>query len=130
LSEDHKTITIHPFEAYEVLWYPNIIGLAESLYGIDYVLENPIISEVVLTKGWIDEPAAPDTPATRASKAAKCHKGVSSKDEVQFGKFYNRNDFTKVRSTVPVKVDGEVITMEKLQENFEKFRKEHVNRMR
>jgi hypothetical protein len=55
---------------------------------------------------------------------------VSSKDEVQFGKFYNRNDFTKVRSTVPVKVDGEVITMEKLQENFEKFRKEHVNRMR
>lgn len=131
LSEDHKTITIHPLDAHEVLWYPNIIGVSESLlYGTQYVLEDQIVSEVVLTKGWTDEPAAPDTPATRASKAAKCQSHVSPKGDVQFGKYYHRNDFTKVRSIRPVQVNGEVITMEKLQDNLEKFRKEHANRMR
>ena len=131
LSEDHKTITIRPFEAYETLWYPNVIGVSETLlYGVQYVIENPVISEVVLTKGWTDEPAEPEIPATRASRSMKAAKSVCPKGDVEFGKFYQRNDFTKVRRAEPVQVDGEVITMEKLQENFEKFRKELVKRMR
>ena len=129
LSEDHQTITIHPFRAYDADWYPNVIGVSSSLFtGTTYILENPIVSEVVLTKGWTDETVEPETPQVYATRSSKCSMGVSPKGDVQFGKFYQRTDLTKVKA--PVMVEGEVITMEKLQRNFERFRQEHSKRMK
>lgn len=127
LSEDKNTITIHPFEEWDALWYPNIIGVSSDMYqGTSYHLETPVISEVVLTRNdVVVEPESSQVPMTRSSRYGR---GVSPKEDVKFGKFYEMSDFSRVKT--PVKVQGEVITMEKLQENFEKFRKEHAKRMR
>lgn len=130
LSEDHDTITIHPFNEYDVLWYPNIIGVSESYSVTNYVLENPIISEVVLTRNGAAAPSAAggQSPATRSAKASRVARGVSPKGNVEFVKYSEMSDFSKVK--VPVKVKGEVITMEKLQRNLEKFREEQLKRMK
>lgn len=128
LSEDHKTITIHALEYAGIKYYPNLVGISEGYGGTTtYILENPIISDVVLTKGW-NEDAEPEVaePATRSARSAS--KAVAPVGTPEFVKYTGMSDFSGVKERVVMK--GEVITTEKLQENFEKFRKEHSKRMR
>ena len=130
LSEDHQTITIHALENAGVKYYPNLVGLSEGIGGATtYILENPIISDVVLTKGWVESETPevePETPVTRAARSAS--KAISPVGAPEFVKYTDMSDFSSVRK--PVVMEGEVITYEKLQENFEKFRKEQSKRMR
>jgi hypothetical protein len=46
-------ITIKPFVYGDVEYFPNVIGIDTQTQGT--ILENPVVSEVVLTRGW-DEP--------------------------------------------------------------------------
>lgn len=126
ISEDHQTITIHPFEESDALWYPNVIGITESLLtGTEYILDNPIVSAVVLTKGWTEEQVKPEeTPLTRASRST--FKGVSPRNDVEFVKYSDRTNFNGLRE--PVVMEGQVITYEKLQENIKKFHKAYFKR--
>lgn len=128
ISEDHQTITIHPFEEFDALWYPNVIGVSESaLTGTDYILENPIESAVVLTKGWTEEEVEQEeVPATRASRRSL--KGVSPKNDVEFVKYSDRTNLNGLRE--PIVMEGQVITYEKLQENIEKFHKAYFKRFK
>ena len=140
LSEDHQTITIHALENAGVKYYPNVVGVSEGYGGTTtYVLENPIISDVVLTRGWAEpetpevEPETPgeadgeeQTPATRSARSAS--RVVSPVGNPEFVKYTDMSDFSSVKKRIVMK--GEVITYEKLQENFEKFRKEQSKRMR
>ena len=132
LSEDHNTITIHALEYAGIKYYPNVVGMAEGYGGsVTYVLENPIISDVVITRGWT-EPETPETPgdeqtpAVRSSRSVS--KAVSPVGNPQFVTYTGMSDFSSVKKRVVM--DGEVITYEKLQENFEKFRKAQSNRMK
>ena len=124
LSEDRQTITIKPIDTEGTLWYPNVIGVSTTNYMTNYILESPIESEVVLTKGWT-EPATLDNTATKASRRTG---RISPVGNVEFVKYSEMSDFKSVRT--PVKMKGEVTTLEKVHENFEKFRKEHLNRIK
>ena len=125
LSEDHQTITIHPLESNGATWYPNVVGESTGLGGaITYILENPIVSEVVLTKGWTEPEAEQEqTPATRSASRKANLKLVGNQERA---KYTPMTDLRSVR--VPVRIDTQVTTLEKVEENFRKFRKEHANR--
>ena len=142
LAEDHNSITIHALEYAGIKYYPNVVGISEGYGGTTtYILENPIISDVVITRGW-DEPETPEVdpetpgeseggqdqevPATRSVRSAS--KAVSPVGNPQFVTYTGMSDFSSVKERVVM--DGEVITYEKLQENFEKFRKTQSKRMR
>ena len=125
LSEDHNTITIHALEYAGVKYYPNVIGISEGFFGITtYILENPIVSDVVLTRGW-SEDGSPyilnkvqgGGPATKTVGAAS--KSVSPVRETEFVKYVEMSDFSKVKE--PVVMKGEVVTYEKLQKNLESY---------
>jgi hypothetical protein len=129
LSEDHNTITIHALENAGVKYYPNVVGVSQTATGgTSYILENPIISDVVLTRGWTEpespevEPETPgesegeeQTPATRSARSAS--KRVSPIGNPEFVKYSNRSNFSNLRKRIVM--EGEVITYEKLQENFD-----------
>ena len=130
LSEDHNTITIGALQENSATWYPNVVGEGRGIGGsINYILENQIISDVVLTKGWTEPEAGADesgdeqAPATRASFGKVALKRV---DNAELVKYTPMSDFKSVR--MPVRIEGEVTTLEKVHENFEKFRKEQAKR--
>lgn len=56
-------ITIKPFVYGDVEYFPNVIGIDTQTQGT--ILENPVVSEVVLTRGW-DEPET-EQSAVRSS---------------------------------------------------------------
>lgn len=56
-------ITVEPFVYNKVSYYPNVVGI-DPTYGT--ILENPIVSSVVLTRGW-EEPAQTKAAARTAS---------------------------------------------------------------
>ena len=130
LSEDHNTITIGALQENSATWYPNVVGEGTGIGGsINYILENQIISDVVLTRGWTEPEAGTDesgdeqAPATRASFGKVALKRV---DNAELVKYTPMSDFKSVR--MPVRIEGEVTTLEKVHENFEKFRKEQAKR--
>ena len=133
LSEDYNTITIHALEYAGIKYYPNVVGIAEGYGGTtSYVLENPIISDVVITRG-ITEQETPETPGEEeqmpaARSARTASRGVSPVGTPKFVNYTEMSDFSNVKERIVM--EGEVITYEKLQENFEKFRKEQSKRMR
>jgi hypothetical protein len=51
-DEENDVVVIKPFEYNGVKYYPNIIGYDTSSGGS--ILENPVVSEIVLTRGWTD----------------------------------------------------------------------------
>ena len=52
VSADRNTITIHPLVHQDVNYYPNMIGMDYMMQQA--LLENPVVSEVVLTRGWTE----------------------------------------------------------------------------
>ena len=121
LSEDLNTITIHPFVSDKATWYPNVIGEYVNYGSLTYILENPVISEVVLTRGWTEPAPEPETPAVKSG--SRNAMGVTPVGNADLVKFTPMTDFKSVR--VPVRMKGEVTTLEKVQENLEKFRQTH-----
>ena len=78
---------------------------------------------MVLTRGWTDqEDAVEPSPATRFSWGRKAH-SVSPVFEPTLIPYGKRSKFEKVEQRRTVRVDYEVITHEKLMENFEKYNK-------
>ena len=51
-DEENDVVTIKPVVYNDVKYYPNILGYDTSSGGS--VLENPVVSEIVLTRGWSD----------------------------------------------------------------------------
>lgn len=119
MSADKNTIVIKGFEANGIKYYPNVIGEDYSqLTGTVYILEKPIISDVVLTRGWTDEPA--ETPATRAIKGAQKMNAVDPIDATHLVKYGKRTKFEKMGAVK--KVDYEFIPYEQLMQNLEKYK--------
>ena len=119
MSADKNTIVIKGFEANGTKYYPNVIGEDYSqLTGTVYILEKPIISDVVLTRGWTDEPA--ETPATRAIKGAQKMNAVDPVDATHLVKYGKRTKFEKMGAVK--KVDYEFIPYEQLMQNLEKYK--------
>ena len=51
-DEENDVVTIKPVVYNDVKYYPNILGYDTSSGGS--ILENPVVSEIVLTRGWSD----------------------------------------------------------------------------
>ena len=124
LSEDHNTITIGALQSNSATWYPNVVGEGRGYGGtINYILENQIISEVVLTRGWTE--TENDTTKTVSTKSVG-KTVLKPVGNTKLIKYSPMSDFRSVRR--PVRIEGQVTTLEKVQENFDKFRKEHSKR--
>lgn len=52
-DEENDVVTIKPVEFSGVKYYPNILGYDTSSGGS--ILENPVVSEIVLKRGWTEE---------------------------------------------------------------------------
>ena len=119
LSEDKNTITIKGFEASGTTYYPNVIGEDYSqMTGTVYILEKPIVSDVVLTREWTDEPV--ETPATRSAKVKQAVNAVDPIDATHLVKYGKRSKFEKMGRVE--KVDFKYIPYDQLMQNLEKYK--------
>lgn len=124
LSEDLNTIKIKPFESNGLTWYPNVIGIDSQTR--QYILQYPIISEVVLTRGWdADAEAAPAAAPLTRSGARMSYHGVAPVKELNAPVHKGRTILRKQEGRR--QIDGNVITMDKLRENLENYSKKHFN---
>ena len=126
MSETRDTITIKPISADGALWYPNVIGISTNTTGgTSYILERPIISEVVLSKGWDPANEQVEAPATRSVAGGSA---ISPVGKVEFTTY---KDLTEFKGIVkPVKMKGQVMTLDKVNKNLEKFYQEQLNKIR
>ena len=118
LSEDKNTITIHGFEAEGVKYYPNVIGQDYSLLtGTVYILEKPIISDVVLTRGWTGDEQTQTVAATRSARGRKAC-SVAPAGKPQLLKILDRTIFEKKAPVKEVKYN--LLSLEQIHKNIEK----------
>lgn len=116
VSEDRNTITIHPFvynasATEEVTLYPNMIGIKDG----ETVLENPIVSEITLTRG--------SSAAKNVQKKSVARRsGSSSANVVGDLPTDNYKPRTPFVVTEPLKeLEGELVTVERFKERADKF---------
>ena len=116
-DEENDTVTIKAVEFGGVKYYPNIIGWDSSSNGS--ILENPVVSEIVLTRGWTDT--------------------KSVKKSVGGANIPVRADFTsavykKMTELKPAaelqKVEFEAISAEQFKKNADKLVERFVNQTR
>ena len=108
ISEDRNTITIKPFVYEKTTYYPNVIGL-DPMYGS--LLDYPVISDVVLTRGKTN------AAATKCSVSAPAGK-VTLKGEFPKHVYKSITPF----DAAPVKVvKKQHVTIEKVRENADRY---------
>ena len=110
VSADRNTITIHPLVYDGVKYYPNMIGI-DSKTG-NTILENPVISEIVLTRGWEESEKKQSSVAVPGRNAA-----VS-------GDFSNMNykARTRLKASAPLPVmEGSVMTVDQFRKNADRL---------
>jgi len=135
MSENRDTITIKAIKyvldettgAHEN-YYPNLIGIDERSLSGSYILENPIVSDVVLTRGWDggqnvgqEQEVAP----TAKSGVRRGARGVSPINELPRIVLKHRTYFSKPEPVVKIK--GDVLTPEKMRENLDRFKQNLFN---
>jgi hypothetical protein len=119
LSEDMNTLTIKGYTANGTTYYPNLIGEDYSLMtGTVYILEQPIVSDVVLTRGWSDE-TVDQTPSTKGSYAQKACP-VNPGQKPQLIRYKPRTRFEKPAKTM--KIDYKMRSYEEILEGLEKYK--------
>ena len=120
LSSDKQELTIKPLtdEAGEK-YYPNLIG-SDPTTGM-YILDYPIISDVKLTKGWTE------TSSSKVSaKSAAPSVSVDPVGDVPVIVYKSMTRFEDNPVQVR-KVEADVMTVEKMNNNMERYVKEYLN---
>ena len=110
VSADRNTITIGAFEYDGVKYYPQMIGFDSSTMGT--ILENPVVSEIVLTRGW------KDSNKKRSSVSYGASKSVPVKAEFPS---YTYKQRTEIEAPVFKKVEGSIVTKEQFKVKADKF---------
>lgn len=120
LSADKDTLKIKGYTANGEKYYPNIVGAEETLYGTQYILEKPIVSDVVLTRGWTgdDEPAVSTKSASWGMKANP----VSPVGKPKLVKYSQRTRFDQAEPRRVQKIDYNFVSYEQIQKNLDKYR--------
>ena len=75
VSSDRNTITIHPFVYEGVEYYPQMIGNED---GSGMFVDYPVVSEIVLTRGWDGENGTKSVPVTRSAPMVKSAASASA----------------------------------------------------
>ena len=108
-TEDFKTLTIKPIVENRESFYPNLIY--KSGLGGMYYLEYPIVSDVTLTKGITKSAVGSLPPQKNVSvDPLSSELKIVHKQHTRFEKPVERK-----------KVEVEVMTLEKVQKNLEKY---------
>ena len=110
-------ITIEPFVHNGVEYYPNIVGI-DPTYGA--VLENPVVSKVVLTRDW--------TGSSNTRSAARTAGSVPVKGEFPETVYKERTEL-KARPELK-KIEIEPVTPEQFKERADKLVERFVNQNR
>ena len=116
VSADRNTITIKPLvytDTYGVQYvmYPQMIGIDNST--MKTILENPVVSEIVLTRGWSGNDAKNDSSA----RPSYVNAPVSVEMPVR-----NYKKMTGLYDNTPVKeIEGEMLTVEQFRERADKL---------
>lgn len=108
-SADFSKLTIKAIDNNGVKYYPNVVG--QDLQTGRYMLDYPIISDVVLTKG-ITKSAVGTCPPQRnvAVTPVNGELNISYKQHTRFEKPVERKN-----------IEMEIMTLEKVQKNLEKY---------
>ncbi len=134
LSEDKNTLTIKGivYEKEESgkteTWYPSLCGV-DAMTG-RYVLDKPIVSDVVLTRGWT-EPVVPETPAEPAVRSLRRSGSVAPVRALQeFPRFVykDKTKFGKAESVV--EMEGKILTVEEMHRNVDKYWERYIRAIR
>ena len=113
VSEDRNTIIIHPFVLEDgTKMFPNMIGI-DPTYGT--MLENPVISEIVLTRGW----SGSDNKQSSVRSA-----GQSVKAQGDFPQGVYKH-MTKLEGKELKKIEVPVVSVEEFHENAKKYIETH-----
>lgn len=112
VSADRNTITIHPLVHEDVNYYPNMIGIDYMMQQT--LLENPVISEIVLTRGWTEEESANVQSSVRRSSG-----NVQAKGDFPEGVYKKMTD---VSSSVELKkIEMEMVGVDQFRERADKL---------
>ena len=123
LSEDKNTLTIKGFVANNTKYYPNIIGKDYSmLAGTVYILDHPIVSDVVLTRGWNPESQEQETPAVRSSSWGQIAYPVTPEGNPKLIEYSHRTRFERQTPKEVQKIDYKILSYEEIQKNLDKYR--------
>ena len=121
LSEDMNTLTIKGYMANGNKYYPNLVGEDYSmLTGTVYILEKPIISDVVLTRGWSEDFAVEPEPSTRSASWGRKAYPVNPVGKPVLAKYGKRTKFEKPVPTQ--KIDYKFRSYEQIIESLEKYK--------
>jgi hypothetical protein len=112
-------ITIKPFVYADVEYFPNIIGIDSQTGGT--ILENPVISEVVLTRGW--EESGKEQSAVRGSNG-----NVQANGEFPMVTYKER---TELKAAPALKeVEMRIVNEEEFRKRADKIVERFVNQNR
>lgn len=113
VSEDRNTVIIHPLVLEDgTKMFPNMIGI-DSTMGTQ--LQNPVISEVVLTRGW----SGSDNKQSAVRTAGH---GVKAQGDFPKGVY---KQMTKLEAKELKKVEVPVVSVEEFHENAKRFIETH-----
>lgn len=112
---DKDQLTIEPFVFNKVEYYPNIVGI-DPMYGT--ILENPVVSKVVLTRGW--NGADKTQSSVKASRGSVAVKGDFPED--------NYKERTELKAAPELKkIKVEPVTAEQFKERADKLVERFLN---
>lgn len=111
VSEDRNTIIISPIEREGVDYYPNMIGIDNTM--LQTLLENPVVSEVVLTRGWDGD------DKTQSSVRTSSVKSVQAKGNFPSTVYKSR---TRLEAQKELEVvEGNIVTVEQFKANADRL---------
>lgn len=117
-SENDK-LTIKPVVYQDVEYYPNVVGIDMQLGGT--ILENPVVSEVVLTRGWTE-------PEKEQSSLRPSSGNVQVNGEFPKTVYKER---TRLKAPIELKkMEYRLVSSEEIKERADKYIKRYFNQSR
>lgn len=112
VSADRNTITIKPLVYNGIEFFPNMIGIDYSMNQT--ILENPVVSEIVLTRGWT-EPTA-----TRAMSSSPARgKSIQPKGEFPMSVC---KPMTELKAAPQLKtIEGKIVSVEEFRKRADEY---------
>ena len=110
VSEDRNTIIISPIEREGVKYYPNMIGMDNTM--MQTLLENPVVSEIVLTRGW-------DGDDKEQSAVRTPGRNVQAKGDFPTTVYKQRTSLEAAPELE--KIEGTIVTVDQFRKNADRL---------
>ena len=116
---ENDKLTIKPFVYQDVEYYPNVVGIDTQTGGT--ILENPVVSEVVLTRGWTE-------PKKEQSSLRPSSGNVQVNGEFPETVYKER---TRLKAPVELReMEYRLVSPEEIKERADKYIERYFNQSR